>query len=165
LIKEADNLKRAFFITLVLTMLIASIATAARKGPVNPTAGAKCPVCGMFVAKYKDWTGEIIFKNSSIIFFDGPKDMFRFYLNPGKYGSSRKQGDIVAVYVKDYYSLDYIDGRRASYVIGSDVLGPMGKELVPFAKKDEAEGFLKDHGGKRVLSFGEINTAILKSLD
>lgn len=158
-------MKRTFLITLVLTILIASIATAARIGPVNPTAGAKCPVCGMFVEKYKDWAAEISFKKSSINFFDGPKDLFRFYLDPGKYGSSRKQGDIAAVYVKDYYSLTFIDGRRAFYVIGSDVLGPMGRELVPFAKKEDAEGFLKDHGGKRVLSFREITSATLKSLE
>lgn len=146
-------------------MLIVFTLTGAQKKPASPSAGAKCPVCGMFVDKYKDWAGEIIFNDSTVIYFDGPKDLFRFYQNPGKYGSSIKQGDIASVYVKDYYSLSFIDGHRAFYVIGSNVLGPMGKEMVPFAKKEDAEAFLKDHGGKRVLSFGEINPAILKSLD
>jgi copper chaperone NosL len=162
---ESVNMKRTYLIILVLSMLIAFTATAAENKPVSPAAGAKCPVCGMFVAKYKDWTGELIFKDSNIIYFDGPKDLLKFYLNPGKYGSSKKQGDIASLYVKDYYSLAFIDGRRAFYVIGSNVLGPMGKEMVPFAIKEDAEAFLKDHGGKRVLSFGEINPAILKSLD
>ena len=158
-------MKRVFLLTLVFSIAVVCTATAARKGPISSTTAAKCPVCGMFVAKYKDWAGEIIFNNSEIIYFDGPKDLFRFYLDPGKYGSSKKRGEIAAVYVKDYYSLAFIDGRRAFYVIGSDVLGPMGKELVPFAKREDAEGFLKDHGGKRVLGFGEITSATLKSLE
>jgi len=158
-------LKRNILLVLVLSLFIASSAPAADKVLPAPSSKAKCPVCGMFVAKYNDWISSITFRDSSTLFFDGPKDLFKFYLNPGKYGSSKKQGDITSVYVKDYYSLALIDGRLAFYVIGSDVLGPMGKELVPFAKKEDAVGFLKDHGGKRVQSFGEINPATLKSLE
>jgi copper chaperone NosL len=158
-------LKRNILFALVFFLFISCSAPAADKVPPAPSSKAKCPVCGMFVAKYKDWISSITFKDSSTLFFDGPKDMFRFYLNPAKFGSSRKQGEIAALYVKDYYSLAFIDGRRAFYVIGSDVLGPMGKELVPFAKKEDAVGFLKDHGGKRVLGFGEITSAAMKSLE
>ena len=40
-----------------------------------------------------------------------------------------------------------IDGRSAHYVVGSDVTGPMGKELIPFATREAALEFSKDHGG------------------
>ena len=119
----------------------------------------------MFVAKYPDWVASLTFRNSTSVYFDGPKDLFKYYLNPDKYGPARKQADIEAVFVKDYYSLSLIDGRKAFYVIGADLLGPMGKELVPFAGKEDADSFLKDHGGKRILRFGEITASILKSLD
>ena len=119
----------------------------------------------MFVAKYRDWISSITFRDAATVYFDGPKDLLKFYLNPGKYGSPKKQGDIDKVQVKDYYSLKPIDGRQAYYVEGSDVLGPMGRELVPFSKKEDAEGFMKDHHGKRVLRFGEITPVILKSLE
>ncbi len=138
---------------------------AAPKAPPAPPSRAKCPVCGMFVAKYPDWTGAIVFSDAATIYFDGPKDLFAYYLAPEKYDRSRKRGEIAAVYVKDYYSLAFIDGRAAFYVVGSDIRGPMGKELVPFARKGDADGFLADHQGKRVLRFGEITRGILKGLE
>jgi nitrous oxide reductase accessory protein NosL len=144
---------------------IACSAQAAQKIPATPPTQAKCPVCGMFVAKYPGWVASITFRDSTSVYFDGPKDLFRFYLNPGKYIPARKQADFAGIYVKDYYSLAVIDGRRAFYVIGSNVMGPMGKELVPFARKDDAEGFMHDHQGGKILSFSEITWSVLKVLE
>ena len=48
---------------------------------------------------------------------------------------------------------------------GSDVLGPMGHELVPLASRQEAEEFMADHKGKRVLTFDQVSAEILKALD
>ena len=140
-------------------------AAAAEKAPPAPSAKDKCPVCGMFVAPYPNWVGQIVFKDGGRSYFDGPKDLFTYYFAPEKYGSGRKRADIADIHVTDYYSVSAIDGRKAFYVIGSDVRGPMGKELVPFAKKTDADGFLKDHHGKKVLSFDEITPATLKSLE
>jgi nitrous oxide reductase accessory protein NosL len=41
----------------------------------------------------------------------------------------------------------------------------MGKELVPFGTRADADGFLRDHRGKRILRFGEITPATLKELE
>lgn len=151
---------------LVLLSLWSAVpAIAAEKAPPAPSARDKCAVCGMFVAPYPNWLGVIVYKDGGTFFFDGPKDLFTFYLAPEKYGSARKRADIADIYVTDYYSVAAIDGRKAFYVIGSDVRGPMGKELVPFSKKAAADGFLKDHLGKKVLSFDEITPATLKSLE
>ena len=158
-------MKGKIFFALIFAMLNACSAQAADKLPPAPPAKAKCPVCGMFVAKYTEWICSLSFKDGNRAYFDGPKDLFKFYLNPGRYGSARKQADVAAIQVKDYYSLASIDGREAYFVIGSDVFGPMGKELVPFAKKADAEGFLNDHGGKRLVRFGEITPALMKSLE
>ena len=45
------------------------------------------------------------------------------------------------------------------------MLGPMGKELVPFARKDDAEGFMHDHRGIKILRFNEITRFVLKGLE
>jgi nitrous oxide reductase accessory protein NosL len=119
----------------------------------------------MFVAKYPDWVASVTFRDSTSVYFDGPKDLFKYYLDPGKYGTVRKQSDIAGIHVKDYYSLAVIDGRRAFYVIGSNVLGPMGKELVPFAGRDDADGFLRDHRGLKLLRFEEITPAVIRGLE
>jgi len=137
----------------------------AQKIPAAPPAKAKCPVCGMFVAKYPDWTASITFRDSITVYFDGPKDLFTFYLDPGRYAPAKKQADIADIRVKDYYSLAIVDGRRALYVMGSNVLGPMGKELVPFAGKEDAGGFMRDHRGVRVLRFNDITRSVLKGLE
>jgi len=42
--------------------------------------------------------------------------------------------DIDSIYVTDYYNLTLIDGYQAFYVVGSNVYGPMGKELIPLEK-------------------------------
>jgi copper chaperone NosL len=157
-------MKRIIPFTLLLALLLAGSADAGQKGPSLPSAQDKCPVCGMFVAKYPDWTASIVYKDGKTLHFDGVKDLVTYYLNPAKYDPDRKRADITAVVVKDYYSLAFIDGKRAFYVIGGNVLGPMGKELVPFAQKADAEGFLRDHRGKRILRFGEITPATVKEL-
>jgi copper chaperone NosL len=123
---------------------------------VKPGRGEKCPVCGMFVYKYPDWVAEIVFADGSREVFDGAKDLFRYYLDMRSFGGKKGQGEVAAVFVTNYYSLEPIDGRTAFYVIGSDVYGPMGKELIPFARRADAEEFLRDHVGRRIVGFDEV---------
>lgn len=119
----------------------------------------------MFVAKYPDFGSQIHFRDGSVVFFDGTKDMLKYYRNLSRYAPGKKLQDVVAIYVTDYYSLDSIDGRKAYYVSGSDVYGPMGKELVPFEKLPDAQEFRKDHKGKAIHSFEEINESVMKTLE
>jgi nitrous oxide reductase accessory protein NosL len=132
---------------------------------VKPTAKDKCPVCGMFVAEFPDFLAQVVFQDGFRAYFDGPKDMFKFYLEPGKYLPNRKQADIASVYVTDYYGLEAIDGFTAFFVIGSDVSGPMGAELVPVASEREAQTFLKDHHGTSILKFKDVTLEIINRLD
>ena len=133
--------------------------------PIKPSPKDKCPVCGMFVAKYPDFLAQIIFKDSSYAMFDGAKDMFKYYLNMKTYNPSKKQSDIDSLYVTDYYSLKPIDGLKAYYVIGSNVNGPMGRELIPFEKESDAREFLKDHKGTTVLRFNQVTVTTLSAMD
>ena len=134
-------------------------------GSTQPGARDKCAVCGMFVAKYPAWSASLTFKDGRTEFFDGAKDLFRFYQGLSRYAPRRNPSEIREMRVKDYYTLDTVDSRNAWYVIGSDVLGPMGREAVPFAREADARSFLKDHLGTRVLRFSEINPTIIKGLE
>jgi len=156
-----------FFRLAVLTLsltLVVGVYGGERK-PDKPSSKDKCPVCGMFVAKYPDFLAEILFKDGSVLFFDGTKDMFKCYLDLKKYHPSKKQSDLEALFVNDYYGLTPVDGFKAFYVIGSDILGPMGRELIPFEKEADAKEFMKDHRGKSILRFGDVTVSILKELD
>src|SRR5208283_1948468 len=154
---------RSLFTLICLFVLAASPAAAQRK-PVTPTENDKCPVCGMFVAKYPDMLAEIIFRDGSYAVFDGPKDMFRYYLNMKKYNPSKNINDIDSIYVHEYYNLAFIDGRKAYYIMGSDVYGPMGRELIPFRSEDDASAFKYDHKGK-IMRFGDVTEAVVKALE
>jgi copper chaperone NosL len=138
---------------------------AAERKPVKPSQKDKCPVCGMFVSKYPDFLAEVLFKDGSYAVFDGAKDMFKYYFSIEKYKPSGKLSDIDALYVTDYYSLSMIDGFNAYYVVGSDIYGPMGKELIPFEKEDDAKVFKKDHKGRSIFRFRDITRDIMKTLE
>lgn len=133
----------------------------------QPKPGSKdlCPVCGMLVSKYPNWTAVVTWKNGHAHFFDGAKDMFKFLHDLPKYAPGHRKEDITGVYVTDFYNLEQIDARKAVFVIGSDVLGPMGHELVPLANKVDAADFLKDHKGRKTLVFGMVVTEILVEID
>ncbi len=125
---------------LLLFLWLASLVAAAEKGMPKPTAKDKCPVCGMFIFKYPDWTSAVIFKDGSRAFFDGPKDMFKYLLDLKRYNPSKKTEDIDAIWVLDYYAVSPINARNAWYVLGSDVFGPMGRELIPLEKESGCQG-------------------------
>ena len=149
----------------LLLMLLAGVATAADLKARKPAAKDKCPVCGMFVAKYPDFLGQVTLKDGTALFFDGAKDLFKFTFDLPRYQPGRKAADIGMIFVTDYYSLTPIDGTTAFYVVGSDVYGPMGRELVPFAKEADAREFLKDHKGQKILRYREVTPQIVKGLD
>ncbi|RAU20333.1 nitrous oxide reductase accessory protein NosL [Paramagnetospirillum kuznetsovii] len=130
-----------------------------------PGPNGVCPVCGMFVAKYPEWAAAVVFKDGHTHYFDGAKDLFKFMRDVKSFDPGHSAADIAIVAVTDYYGVKTIDARDAFFVVGSDVLGPMGHELVPLATKQDAEEFMADHKGKRILSFDQVGAELLKSLD
>jgi len=124
--------------------------------PTRPGPTDRCAVCGMFVAKYVNWIAIAEFDDGSLVFFDGPKDMFKYLFDIARFDPSKEGRETSAVFVTDYYSTELIDGKEAFYVAGGDVVGPMGPELVPFVTREDAEEFLRDHRGERILSYDEI---------
>jgi hypothetical protein len=119
----------------------------------------------MFVAKYPEWVATVVLRDGKAAHFDGAKDLFKYLLDLARYVPGGTPGDVVAVAVTEYYGLKRIDGREAWYVVGSDVLGPMGHELVPLASAEEAAEFARDHAGRRTLRFLEVDQALLERLD
>jgi copper chaperone NosL len=156
---------KRFTAAILIALLTTCMAWGAGQKFVKPSPKDKCPVCGMFVAKYPDFVAQVIFKDGSYAVFDGAKDMFKYYLNLKKYVPAKGIEDIASICVTDYYSLEPIDGLTAWYVAGSDVFGPMGKELIPFARESDAGGFMKDHKGKSLLRFKDIHAELMKGLD
>jgi copper chaperone NosL len=124
-----------------------------------------CPVCGMLVAKYPAWVAGARYRDGRAHFFDGAKDLFKYLFDLQRYAPGRRREDLADVWVTEFYGLTRVDARQAWYVIGSDILGPMGHEFVPLASRQEAAEFLRDHQGKRILAFAEITAEWVERID
>jgi len=154
--------------TILKTLLLLLTATAlSAEEPAFPSPGKKdtCPVCGMFVALYPQWTATVIYKDGHAHHFDGAKDLFKYLQDLPKWAPGHRAEDIARIGVTEYYSLTRMDARDAWYVIGSDVLGPMGNELIPLASEADAKEFLKDHVARRVLRFDQVGPELPAKLD
>ena len=145
----------------VLTLVLPGTAGADPEDKVGPDT--RCPVCGMFVAKYDVWITQIRYDEENILNFDGVKDMMAYYFDPAAY-AGKLLPTASEVWVKDYYSLKWTDGRKAFYVLGSDVHGPMGHELIPFSTRAAAAAFLADHHGQRLVPFVEITKELIDQI-
>jgi len=118
----------------------------------------KCPVCGMFVYKYPSWVSMIEDEHKNKYYFDGVKDMMKFYFE-------RDDKKNLKLYAKEYYTKEIFEIHKAFFVIGSDVYGPMGDELIPFKTKKDAKSFLLDHRGKEIKTFNQLDEDFVWSLD
>ncbi|MDD5035301.1 MAG: nitrous oxide reductase accessory protein NosL [Methylococcaceae bacterium] len=159
--KNVKNLASVF-----LLLFVTGIGNAlAEDSKVAIKKTDRCPVCGMFVYKYPKWVARIVMKNGEYYFYDGAKDMFKHYFDTVKYTPGKSAQEIDAMDVTDYYQTELIDAKNAYYVIGSDVLGPMGHELLPFKDEPSAKEFMADHHGKNILRFQEISPQTIEGLD
>lgn len=143
-------------------LLLTAMAAAEPVDVPKPDPAAKCPVCGMFVAKYPEWIATVVFKDGHAHHFDGPKDMFTFLFQLDRYAPGHGPGDIATIAVTDYYDVETIDARNAWFVVGSDVYGPMGHELVALQSAEDARAFSADHGGRGVYRFDQITPRLLE---
>ncbi|MDQ5945879.1 MAG: copper chaperone NosL [Pseudomonadota bacterium] len=160
-------MQRRFFLAALFLLGLATTAGAQQVLSGIPKPGARdlCPVCGMLVSKYPNWAATVLYKDGHAHHFDGAKDLFKYLQDLSKYAPGHRAEDMLSIAVTDFYNLEKIDARQALYVVGSDVLGPMGHELVPLATRTDANDFMKDHKGKRLLSFDQVTKEIAEKLD
>ncbi len=126
------------------------------KGTIQVSKDEKCPICGMFVYKYPKWAAQIFYGDKHYS-FDGVKDLMKYYFD-------NKDG-ITKILVTDYYSQKAIDATKAYFVLGSDMYGPMGNELIPFIDESDAKTFYMDHRGEQTIKFENIKEREVYKLD
>ena len=133
----------------------------------------KCPVCGMTVGGkegqgvtviFKDGrvvtfggVAAAVFKDGHVVGFEGARCLFIYNSVPQKYHVDIK--DITHQYVTDFAGKKMIDLSQAFLVLGSNVKGLMGYDLIPFAVKEEAEKFAAENDGKWIVQLHEVRRA------
>jgi nitrous oxide reductase accessory protein NosL len=61
------------------------------------------------------------------------------------------------IWVTDFISGRWISARTAYYVVGSQIMGPMGAEAIAFDRQSQAREFAHTNGGQ-VLEFHQVKT-------
>lgn len=156
------DMKHFSLILVVLLFAACSRDAGTKPPPIEFTRDHSCNVCGMIIVDFPGAKAQIHYKDGKYDTFCSTLDMFLFYLQPDR------PANIIAVYVNDMGKADmehpkghWIDAKKAFYVYGGDVMGPMGEALVPFSDMKEADLYVKKHGGG-IIMFGEIKMEMLK---
>jgi copper chaperone NosL len=123
--------------------------------------GTACPVCSMKTGGGQIGPAALVLKDGKVVGFDGPGDLFRYILQPGKFGVN--SADIKNVFVTDYKTKKLMDAKEAVYVLGSEIMTDMGLEAVPFESKESAEEFKTSHKGKIIAPFSDVEFVALAS--
>jgi len=120
----------------------------------------ECPICHMNTEHGVPGPAAVVFKDGKVVGFDGAGDMFRYVLDPTKYGF--EAANIKNVYVTDYTTKKFVDAKSAFYTLESDVQASMGSEVVPFSRKEDAEKFKSEHKGEKIVAYSEVTQDALK---
>ena len=166
----------ALIISAILSLLpMASVAADLMELPDGSKLDLtqKCPVCGMVIGgkdaqgvtvTYKD--GRVVgfggvaaagFKDGHVVGFEGARCLFIYNSVPEKYDVN--VANIAHQYVTDFVSKKMIELPKAFLVLGSNVKGPMGYELIPFTSRDEAAKFASENDGKWIVQLHEVTRA------
>lgn len=123
--------------------------------PQELTRDAVGYFCGMTVLDHKGPKGQVFLTNRpQPLWFSSVRDTIAFTMLPGE------PKNVAAIYVTDIGRASWdqpepgtwIEAREAFYVLGSDRIGGMqAAELVPFASREDAKQFIKQHGGEIVV--------------
>ena len=62
--------------------------------------------------------------------------------------------------VLDYFSGRPIEAVTAWWIVGSDVVGPMGPALVTLHTRKDVEAFQRRHGGSHIFRLDQIDDAL-----
>ncbi|MEN9473987.1 MAG: hypothetical protein RIS48_707 [Pseudomonadota bacterium] len=132
--------------------------------PREVPAQARCPVCGMFPARNRNWAAQVIFKGGDVQYLDSPLSLFHYLQQIPRYTTGRRASDIAAIYVSDQSSGQWLDADQASYVHGSSVLGPMRSGNLPaFTSLAQARAFINQNGGV-IMSAAQLRKGLPENL-
>lgn len=118
-------------------------------------AQQRCDLCGMRIDSRSGWRAGGRSASGEELRFDTPKCMFRQH---------HERGGVRDAWVIEYYSQERRPARDLFFVVGSDLEGPMGRDLVPVEGRENAERLMREHHGERVLAFAEVTEAIVDDL-
>ncbi|RYE91919.1 MAG: hypothetical protein EOO75_07855 [Myxococcales bacterium] len=113
----------------------------------------RCLTCGMTLDLTSRWYAEVTAAGHTDG-FDTPKCALRRLLTPGAPAGT--------LTVRGYYRQEKLPGERVVFAAGSDVLGPMGADLVP-VEPEHAVKFRVEHHAAKTLPLAELTLALVEA--
>ena len=123
----------------------------------------RCPVCGMDVGLHRKFASAIELKDGVTYHFCGTGCMIKTWLHPEIFLGHDKAALKRAV-AREYFEGLAVDALSASWVAGSDVVGPMGPALVPLKDDADLKTFTERHGAKTTFKLAELTDDAWKAI-
>jgi copper chaperone NosL len=112
----------------------------------------RCALCGMKIDSLSAWRADLELVDGTTRHFDTPRCALRAWRG-GRF-------DARTIRVIEYYDRVWKDGNEVAFVIGSDVNGPMGPDVVPVDPL-RAQKFADDHSAGRPMPLRLITSETL----
>jgi nitrous oxide reductase accessory protein NosL len=151
---------------------------------VGLTTEDRCDVCGMVIPNHPGPSAEIFYADERPSGHDNPA-RFDSTWEAFQYDFERRDRgwNTAAFYVTDYSAVDYsvseeggdsvisthpeaeafADAESVTFVVGSAVKGAMGRDLIAFAERGDAESFADEYGGS-LAAFDEVTPETIAQL-
>ena len=107
--------------------------------------GARCATCGMKIDAASAWVSYVTVGGKELA-FDTPRCALAAW---------RRSPNGATARFREYYSQELKPAESLRFVRGSDVVGPMGPDLVPVATEN-AGRFARDHNGAPPVSVEQL---------
>jgi nitrous oxide reductase accessory protein NosL len=140
-----------------------AVKSLAADGDMNLSDADRCPVCAMFPARHPQTAAAMTLKSGETFYFCSNGCLLRTWLRSTVY-LNQKQSAIDRLVVRDYFSGRPTDARAATWVAGSDVVGPMGPAIIAIGNADQVATFKTRHGGKTMFTFDQIDDNLWKQI-
>ena len=130
-----------------------------KKGKIaDPGPEVRCSVCGMYPTRYPGFRTQISTADGKQHHFCSSQCLVNYQADPKQYVKDAAKTTSIWVTVFQENSSEYAMGLY--YLVGSSIMGPMGKEAVPYRNKSAAAASASKNGGK-IVRFKELSPALV----
>jgi len=109
--------------------------------------------------RYPDFQCHILFEDGSYEAFDSAIGMLIYLLFQEK--TDKKESAIDLLYFKDYNKKSWIEANNTWFIVGSEIMGPMGIEFLPVDTKQAAEELKIQEKGQEIIHYKNIDRAYM----
>lgn len=104
-----------------------------------------CETCRMLITDTR-FAAEIIPKEGKALKFDDPICLVKYFDLSRKLDLGFTRDDILAIYVKDYYTREWVPAAEAT-IVRANIVTVMGYGVVCFKDRKDAEDFAEEYNG------------------